>query len=117
MNHYTDCVDTVKDLKRRGRYGEAERMLLAALEKVEAEASREGWGVAPWYYEQLAIIYRRQKRTDDEIRVLERFARQSHAPGAKPPKLLQRLEKARNLSRYSGPDPPTSATARPGEEA
>ena len=57
------------------------------------------WGVAPWYYEQLAIIYRKRKGYDSELRILGRFAEQKHGPGIKPAKLLARLEKAKQLRR------------------
>jgi len=53
--------------------------------------------VAPWPYEQLAIIYHRTKDYTSEVHILERFARQRHASGVKPAKLLERLEKARML--------------------
>jgi len=52
-----------------------------------------GSGVAPWYYEQLAIIYSKQKRYTDEIAVLQRYDRQPKAPGAMPVQLKERLEK------------------------
>ncbi|HWO71024.1 MAG TPA: hypothetical protein VNP94_09760 [Actinomycetota bacterium] len=87
----------MRRLRREGKEDEAERLLLRLVDAVEAEAAAEGWGVAPWYYEQLAIIYRKRKDLDAEVRILERFAGQRHAPGASPPKLLERLEKARAL--------------------
>jgi hypothetical protein len=94
---FTEHVDEVRELRRQDRDEEAERLLLRLVEAVEAEAAAEGWGVAPWYYEQLAIIYRKRKDLDAEVSILERFARQRHAPGASPPKLLARLERARTL--------------------
>jgi hypothetical protein len=95
--HFTGYVDEVRRLRREGRDEEAEGLLLRLVDAVEAEAAAEGWGVAPWYYEQLAIIYRKRKDFDAEVRILERFAHQRHAPGASSPKLLERLEKARAL--------------------
>lgn len=93
--HYADCVDSVKQLKREGRHEEAITLLLEAVEDTEFEARQlgKGWGVAPWYYEQLAVIYRKEKRVEEEIQILERFAVQEHAPGATPPKLIERLAK------------------------
>lgn len=93
--HYTDHVERVKGLRRIGQEEEAEALLLQLVEATEAEAAGEGLGVAPWYYEQLAIIYKKRKDFDAEVRILERYAEQTHAPGVKPPKLLERLEKAR----------------------
>ena len=95
--HYTGWVDEVKRLRRGGRDEDAERLLLELVEATEAEAAAEGFGVAPWYYEQLAITYRKRGNLDGEIAILERFERQHHAPGTMPPRLLERLEKARAL--------------------
>jgi len=93
--HFTSFVDDVKELRRAGREEEAERLLLELVEATEAENEVEGLGVAPWYYEQLAISYRKRGDLRSEIQILERFAGQKHAPGVMPPTLLDRLEKAR----------------------
>lgn len=95
--HYTEYVDEVRRLRREGKEDEAERLLLRLVDAVEAEAAAQGWGVAPWYYERLAIIYRKRKDLDAEVSILERFAAQRHAPGASAPRLLERLEKTRAL--------------------
>lgn len=92
VGHFTDATDTVKQLKREGRLEEAESLLLWCVGETEKESR---YGVAPWYYEQLAIIYRKQGRTEDEVAILERYASQKHAPGATPAKLADRLEKLR----------------------
>lgn len=91
--HYTKYVDEVKSLMRDNRLDDAERLLLELVNATETEARSEGFGVAPWYYERLAVLYRKKKDAAAEIAILERFSRQKHAPGAKPPKLLARLEK------------------------
>ncbi|TDT63385.1 exonuclease domain-containing protein [Fonticella tunisiensis] len=90
--HYTDYVDLVKELKRAGEYDKAEKLLLCLVEAVESESKKENWGVAPWYYEQLAIIYRKQKNLSKEIEILERYSQQKKGPGGPNPKLLERLE-------------------------
>jgi len=95
--HYTEYVEAITSLKRKGRYDDAESLLLMLLDATEEEDCVEHMGVAPWYYEQLAIIYRKQLRYADEITVLERFAKQRHAPGVQPPKLIERLSKAKGL--------------------
>ena len=89
--HYTEYPNEVRNLKRAGRLEGAERLLLGLIDAVEAESRSKRFGVAPWYYEQLAIVYRKQKNHVREQEILERFARQRHAPGVKPAKLLQRL--------------------------
>jgi len=114
--HYTDNVELIKQLKRDKKYDEAIEILLKSVELTENESKKanakpvhedkyaflsEGrsttWGVAPWYYEQLAIIYRKQKRYAEEVSILERYASQPKAPGVGPKKLAERLIKAREL--------------------
>lgn len=99
--HYTDAVEQVKQLKREKRHDEAIALLHELVEETEAEARKNGpgWGVAPWYYEQLAILYRKERRYADEVNILERYANQPHSPGVGPAKLAERLDKARQLSR------------------
>jgi hypothetical protein len=93
--HYTEYVEDVKALRRSGREVEAERLLLELVDATEAEARAEKWGVAPWYYEQLAISYRKQGNPQGEVDILEWYARQTSAPGSRPPELIARLEKAK----------------------
>lgn len=84
-----DRVDQVKHLKREKREAEAIPILLEWVEETEEDQL----GVAPWPYEQLAIVYRKLGREDDERLILERFAKQKHSPGAAPAKLIKRLVK------------------------
>jgi hypothetical protein len=93
--HFTEYVEKVKTLHRNGQTSEAETLLLELVDATESESRAMGLGVAPWYYEQLAILYSKQGKPDKEIAVLERFARQAHAPGVSPPRLLERLERKR----------------------
>jgi hypothetical protein len=76
---------------------ENEQQLLRMIAETETESKKKGWGVTPAPYEDLAKLYRRRKEYDKEVAVLERFAKQKHAPGVMPAKLLERLEKARQL--------------------
>ncbi len=89
--HFTEYVDEVRSLKRAGSLEEAARLLLNLVKATEAESRATGDGVAPWYYEHLAIVYRKLKDPVNEKRLLLRFAEQVHAPGARPEKLLKRL--------------------------
>ena len=73
----------------------AMRLLLEEIGCQEAESRSSGLGVAPWYYEQLAIIYRKLGQHEEELAVLERYDRQIKAPGARPALLKIRLEKVR----------------------
>jgi hypothetical protein len=92
-NRISILVEAVKHAKRVGNLVEAERLLLAELDRQEASAQKCGWGVAPWYYEQLAIVYSKQKRFSEELSVLQRYDQQPKAPGIGPALLRQRLEK------------------------
>jgi hypothetical protein len=95
--HYTQFVDRVKQLKTDRKHEEANILLLQLVSAVEKEAIAAEWGVAPWYYEQLAVIYRKEKRYDEEVAILERYQSKSKAPGAKPSKMAERLIKAKEL--------------------
>jgi hypothetical protein len=81
----------VRELKRLGRWDEAVDLLGVLVDGAEEKAREQKRGVPPWYYEQLAVIYRRQGKGDEEIEILERFARQKQAEGEKSRKLLSRL--------------------------
>ena len=103
--HFTEYVDIVKALKREGRLDEAEKLLLRLVEATEAENRVEGYGVAPWYYEQLAIIYRKQQDYRKEIAILECYVQQqsgTHNLPSSHSALLQRLEKVKGLASDRG---------------
>ena len=107
-------VELIKQLKRDKKHDEAIEILLKSVELTENESKKtntkpahedryaflsEGrsttWSVAPWSYEQLAIIYRK-KRYAEEVSILERYASQPKAPGVSPKKLGERLIKPEN---------------------
>ncbi len=90
--HYSVYVVEVRRLKRVGDLDDAKELLLRLVDATEAEASArgEGW-VAPWYYEQLAIIYRKKKQPADELAILERYERQAGALGMISERLAKRL--------------------------
>jgi len=95
--HFTTYVSDVNSLKKSGQIDEAERLLLELVKATEEENSIENIGVAPWYYDELAKIYRKQKNYAKEVAILEKYAKQRHAPGVMPAKLMGRLIKARQL--------------------
>lgn len=97
-----DLVDAVKQAKRSGNLANAENLLLKELDRQEMASAENGHGVAPWYYEQLAIVYLRQKRYADELKILERYDQQIKSPGARPAKLKERLLKARERNSRLG---------------
>jgi len=90
-----DYVEQIKQLKRDGQLQEAIILLERIIDAGEEHSLATGFGVAPWYYWEAAVVYRKLKQLDRELAVLERFARQKHAPGMRVEKLLERLEKVR----------------------
>jgi hypothetical protein len=95
--HYTAHVEHVKQLKRDGKNQEAIRLLLRLVDAVEAEARTAvgQWSIAPWHYQQLAIVYRKERQYEDEVAILERYRKV--AKPSKGDKLVERLSKAREL--------------------
>lgn len=69
--------------------------MLRLAEAAEEEADALDSSTAPGYYRMLAILYRKQKRFDDEVAILERYAQ--WAPSASGI-LRDRLAKARALA-------------------
>lgn len=96
--HFTTYVRDFEILKRTGEFSKLEELLLELINATEEESAINDMGVAPAYYSELAILYRKQKEYFKEVAILERFAKQKHANGAMPKKLLERLEKAKALA-------------------
>jgi len=95
--HYGVKLDIPIEEPEAPDVGEQERLFIAMVEETEADDARNGWGVAPGWYQKLAILYRKQKRYDEEVAILERYEAQRKAPGALPKKLAERLIKARAI--------------------
>jgi hypothetical protein len=87
----------IERLIKKGEDGAALAFLNSLLPAIEADGRDSGGGVAPWYYEQMANIYRDHKDYRREVEILERFREQPHAPGAGTPTLLARLDAAKAL--------------------
>jgi len=98
-NQVPAILENLPALKRAGRYGEVINLLLHEIEAQETGNQSQHWGVAPYYYHELAILYRKQKEYSKEVSILERFVKQKHGPGEMPAKLLDRLNKAKELVR------------------
>lgn len=97
--HFTEWVETVKQLKREDRLDEAIQLLRQCADATEDEAEVTGLAPAPWYFEQLAICFRKQRDFDAEVAILERFVMAPLAQPNIPDKLIDRLAKARELQR------------------
>lgn len=104
--HFPAYTGRVLEYKKAGKLEEAEELLIHLVDATEAESMKDGRGVAPWYYEELAKIYRKWDNYSKEIEILERFKMQKHSPGVKPPILIERLEKIKELlKKQSGGKP------------
>lgn len=95
--HYTTYVPDIDRLKKSGANEFLEQLLLDIIDTVEKESQVEELGVAPAYYYELAVLYRKSKDYAKEVGVLERFSKQQHAPGVLPGQLIDRLQKAKVL--------------------
>jgi len=94
-------LETVKSLKREGRYAEALELLMRLTVATAAESGRSGMNVAPWYYEGAAKRHRRRKEHREEVRAPERHVGKVYAPGVSKPRPIDRLERARRLLQSS----------------
>ena len=90
-------LENLPALKRAGRYNEVISILLQEIEAQERDNQINHWGVAPAWYHELAIIYRKQMDYENEVKVLERYMAQEKAPGVMKEKIAKRLEKAKIL--------------------
>ena len=95
--HYTEYVEIVKDLKRANEYEKAEKLLLILVKAVEAESKANKCVPATWYYEQLAIIYRKQELYDKEIVILEQHIKGNKWLKNEPTDFIKRLNKVKEL--------------------
>ena len=94
--HYTEHTEGIKQLKREGKNDEAIALLLRLVDAVEREsrAADGEWSIAPWYYEHLAILYRKLKDYSAEVAIIERYEK---VAGGSRTKLSDRLVRAREL--------------------
>ena len=93
--HFSSYALEAMALRRAGRVDEAEKLLLALVEAMEADARANNWSVAPWYYKQLAILYNKRQDTDSELGILERYEGLNHQGGGPRPDLIERLTEVR----------------------
>lgn len=94
--HYSSYIPDIKDLKQKGDFDNVEYLLLNLVNAVEVESISENTQVAPFYYEELAKLYHKQKDYSKEISILERYTKQNCGFGPKE-RLIERLEKAKLL--------------------
>ena len=92
--HYYEHSEYAKQLVREKRHDEAIALYLKIIKAAEKEAVVSGNVIPPsGYYMKLAIIYRKEKRYDDEVAILERCKSKCGLDT----ELSERLEKAKAL--------------------
>ncbi len=98
MPNPAELIKEIKAMKEQQKYAELEKLLIYCITTSEKATS---FGASPWYYEQLADIYREQKAHKKEVIVLEKYLRKSKAPNHNRSNLYKRLDEARALRGYS----------------
>lgn len=105
FEHHSDASGRIKHLIQNGDHDEVEDLLLWCIEFAEAEAEylaaqdRDLDIPAPWYYEQLANVYRLDDRHEHEIRILHRYIAICEELDQQPrEELVERLEEARDIA-------------------
>jgi len=89
--------EEIQGLKRIGNLEKAERLLVQYIAVMESDVQTNQSIPRPWFYEQLAMIYRKRKQYHLECSILEQYAQQSQLSGTMPQPLVERLQKAKGL--------------------
>jgi len=95
--HYSSYAGEIEDLIRQDKLDEAEKLLFHCVDATEEEDRLEHFGVAPFFYNKLALIYRKQKDLNKEFSILERYSKQNFGNASSKGKILERLEKVKML--------------------
>ena len=86
-------VGEVRQLRQKGQLQEAADLLQVLIDVAEETARRSRFDVPFWYYEELARIWRTQKDSKREKKVLQRFLGQTTGSHPKVEKRFkQRIE-------------------------
>lgn len=92
---YWELVEDIKQLRREGHTARAGALLFKCVVAIEAEAQCP----APWYFEQLAIMFRKDGDLNREVQILERYMLACERAGEQPFSNMEaRLAKARALA-------------------
>ncbi|CAN5650030.1 hypothetical protein BH23CHL2_BH23CHL2_25780 [soil metagenome] len=96
--HYTEYAGEIKQLKRDRKHDEALDLLNRIIDVIELESETTGRPAPPWYYEQAAIIHRKEQDYPAEIAVLQRYEAMRKRNGSPPDALTERLVSAQSLA-------------------
>src|SRR5262245_55968589 len=100
MFHW-EIKDKVESLKREGKYDEAIKLVTDCIDFTEQRACSDGRTLYAWPYEQAAILFRKLKKYENEVEVLERFITKQSAFDNQFVRLSDRLGKAYLLTRQA----------------
>jgi hypothetical protein len=96
---YYEATDKIKRLKREGRHDEVEDLLMWCINFAEAEAETKNQTLPRAYYRHLAIVYRKENRYHDEVKILERYILFCEKLGDQPrEEITGRLDRAKELA-------------------
>lgn len=91
--HFTEWAPEVDRLRAEGQLDESLALAQDCIEATERQDAIDGYGVAPSYYHDAAVILRKQKRYAEEVQVLERYLTRS----GRHPEFEDRVRKASAL--------------------
>jgi hypothetical protein len=91
--HYSAYWPRVQELKKADQRQELEQLLLALCNATEVESNATRAMVAPAYYLELAILYRKMGVDQQELTILTRYV--NHEQQRARRDLVERLEKVR----------------------
>lgn len=110
--HFTEAVPDIQSLKRsidwylwhqgvkdgiEDQIRELILLLVWCIKQTEAEDRDTKGGVAPYYYHELANVYKRMHLLRFEVRTLERYMSRRHGPGSMKPKIQERLQELKSF--------------------
>jgi hypothetical protein len=90
-------TEEIKQLIRDGKFDIAIKILKELLPEVEREARRYRCELAPWYYNKLALLYRKKKDVDSEIDILSRYLKLNKTGNDSIEDQLAKAEKRKGL--------------------
>ncbi len=71
--HFTEWVETVKELKRSGDHRSVFDLCSEIVDAAEAESKSTGFSPPPWWYDQLALAAKRLGDEQAEVTALRRY--------------------------------------------
>lgn len=115
--HYTAHVPAVKTMRKAGHDDEAAGLLLRLISAIEREAALplpDSFAVPPWYFDQLATIYRKAGKKAEAALLMQRYVALDAA--ATKAGLLLKDEMTRSLLELASGGGTRSATRAPDQQ-